>query len=135
VERKILLSKSLSNPARVPRDIEPTSAGWEGAVVMGGRASKMVVWLSAAVIVPAAGALAITGTIQSAFAAPPQCPHVSQTVGPPPGRPIGQPVNRPVGPPIAKPVGGRHVGQPPGRPVGPPCGAVSPPVSPPTSTP
>ena len=26
-----------------------------------------------------------------------QCPHVSKTVGPPPGRPVGQPSNRPVG--------------------------------------
>jgi len=110
----------------------PNRRRW-GAVAMGDRVPKRVVWLATGLLVPAMGVLAITGTIQSAFAAPPKCPPVSKTAGPPPGRPVGKPPGRPVGPPTSKPVGGRHVGPPPGRPVGPPCGAVSPPVSPPVS--
>jgi hypothetical protein len=94
-----------------------------------GRVSIKVVSLAAVVIMPVTGALAITGTIQSAFASPSRC-HVSDHHGPPPGRPIGQPSNRPVGE-----EGGSHVGQPPGRPVGPPCKTMSPPVSPPVSGP
>src|SRR5262245_37484991 len=101
--------------------------------MLGRTSKKKIVSLAAVVLVPATAALAITGTIESAFAVPPRC-HVSAEQGPPPGRPIGQPSNRPVGPPTSKPDGGRRVGQPPGRPVGPPCKSVSPPVSPPVSS-
>ena len=79
---------------------------------MGNKSRKTAVMLFAAVISSGTAAIAIGGTVESAFASPPPC------------RPISGPVSKPVSKPVSRPVG-----RPVSPPVGPKCRGMSPPIS------